>query len=150
MCQQVAHPCQKQPSKNTATCSFGNNMSGRPGRSGCSFQPLIFILTSNIRKRSSVLLLPFPLMALMRRDRAGVTSLNCDSHNAVFRTDRINHHLQISRKSRKRSTSIENSRLKSALSAPLLANPGSTSSAPFMTLIFTQPTTSSRHSIGSA
>lgn len=52
---QSLQPCQKQPSTKTATAFFANQKSGTPATSaGCSSQPLMPLLTSAIRMRTSV------------------------------------------------------------------------------------------------
>lgn len=68
---QRRQPCQKHPSTKTARRLSGKTKSGRPDSAGLDpiVQPRTPKRTSNARSRSSVLLVPLPLLRLMTRER---------------------------------------------------------------------------------
>ena len=63
------HPCQKQPSTNTATRCLRKTKSGFPGNEGCLRQPLIPWARRIEANLNSVALLPFDRMAAMTCER---------------------------------------------------------------------------------
>lgn len=72
-------PCQKQPSTNTATFSFGNTKSGFPKARDLLRHPVIPLVRNIVIRRSSVALLPAPFTRDMisERLRAEKTSVIC-------------------------------------------------------------------------
>lgn len=81
-CPQRGHPCQKHPSTKTATFLRSKNKSGFPGKlTALSRQPEILERTSAIRKASSVVLLFFPRIAAIVRDRTAGTFRNLPAGN---------------------------------------------------------------------
>lgn len=86
-CPHEGQPCQKHPSTNTASICAAKTKSGLPGSPfGWSDQPDTPARTSAKRRRCSVVRLPRPRTALMRRDRAGVTPTN-SPRGSVSRSD---------------------------------------------------------------
>jgi hypothetical protein len=65
----LGHPCQKQPSTNTATLCFWNEKSGRPGIGKCLLQPLIPSAFINFASRTSVFWLPLARIRDMINER---------------------------------------------------------------------------------
>ena len=65
---QRGHPCQKQPSTNTATFCFRNEKSGLPGIGKCLLQPEIPSPRSCLASRTSVFSFPLPRIRDMIHD----------------------------------------------------------------------------------
>jgi hypothetical protein len=70
---QTGHPCQKQPSTNTATFSARHTKSGRPGSGRCLRHPPKRLARKRSSSRSSVLRFPRPRTACIVRDLSGDT-----------------------------------------------------------------------------
>ena len=64
------HPCQKQPSTNTATCSLRNMKSGFPIKRALRRQPMIWCWRNRAIRRISVESLPRPRTRDIRSDRS--------------------------------------------------------------------------------
>ena len=65
----LGHPCQKQPSTNTAIFIFGNTKSGLPGSFEPRLQPVIPVSRNMSMRRSSVSLFPVPRIRDITSDR---------------------------------------------------------------------------------